>query len=98
MTLRDLHAKAQAQSMDMPSPQRPLTPPVQPTKQVQVPPTKTVAWPCPHCGTPAEVEAVEPSLDGTRTLTYRHCDPCQIWAVPPATIRQPPVWVPRAVQ
>jgi hypothetical protein len=49
-------------------------------------------WPCPHCGTPAEIEAVGPSLDGQRVLTYWHCPPCQTWGVTPDSIRQPPVW------
>ncbi len=53
----------------------------------------TPLWPCEHCGQPAEIEAVEPSRDGTRMLTFWHCEPCQIWAVTPDTLRQPPVWV-----
>ena len=56
------------------------------------------SWPCPHCGAPAEIEAVEPSLDGTRMLTYWHCEPCHTWAVTPDTIRQPPVWVSKREQ
>jgi hypothetical protein len=55
-------------------------------------------WPCPHCGTPAEIEAVEPSRDGTRMLTFWHCEPCQTWAVTPSTLREPPVWVPKTEQ
>ena len=50
-------------------------------------------WPCRHCGRPAEIEAVEPSRDGQRTVTFWCCKPCQTWAVTPDTIRQPPVWV-----
>lgn len=50
-------------------------------------------WPCPHCGRPAEIEAVEPRrLDGV-LLTFWNCQRCQTWAVTPATIREPPVWV-----
>lgn len=55
-------------------------------------------WPCPHCGTPAEIEDVCPSLDGQRTLTLWHCAPCQRWAVTPSTVREPPVWVSRTEQ
>ena len=55
-------------------------------------------WPCEHCGLPAEIEVIEPSLDGQRTLTYWHCDPCQTWGVTPDTLRQPPVWVSRKEQ
>lgn len=55
-------------------------------------------WPCLHCGKPAEIEAVEPSRDGTRMLTFWHCAPCQVWAVTPNTLREPPVWVSRAEQ
>jgi hypothetical protein len=50
-------------------------------------------WLCPHCGQPAEIEAVEPSRDRQRTLTFWRCEPCQIWAVTPSTLREPPVWV-----
>lgn len=60
---------------------------------------KPTPWLCPHCGTPAEVEAVEPSGDGARTLTYWHCERCQIWAVTPSTLREPPTaWVSKAKQ
>jgi hypothetical protein len=55
-------------------------------------------WPCPHCGRPAEIEDVCSSLDGTRTLTLWHCEPCQTWGVTPDTLRQPPVWVSRREQ
>ncbi len=55
--------------------------------------TQATPWPCRHCGNPAEIEAVEPSLDGTRMLTFWHCEPCQIWAVTPDSLKQPPVWV-----
>ena len=66
-------------------------------RQVEQPETAAVqsrpfsAWPCPHCGRPAEIEDVCLSLDGTRRLTLWHCEPCQTHAVTPATIRQPPV-------
>ena len=55
-------------------------------------------WPCPDCGKPAEIEAVCPSLDGTRILTHYHCPPCQTWGVTPNTLREPPVWVSETVQ
>lgn len=54
---------------------------------------KPAPWPCEHCGTPAEIEDVCPSLDGTRMLTLWHCTPCQTWGVMPSTLREPPVWV-----
>ncbi len=53
--------------------------------------TSPTPWPCRHCGKPAEIEAVEPSLDGQRTLTYWRCEPCQTWGVTPSTLREPPV-------
>jgi len=56
------------------------------------------SWPCPHCGNPAEVEDVCPSLDRQRTLTLWQCEPCQTWGVTPDTLRQPPVWTPRTEQ
>ena len=49
-----------------------------------------LAWLCPHCGQPASIDDVFPSLDGERTLTMWHCEPCQVVAVTPDTIRQPP--------
>jgi hypothetical protein len=55
-------------------------------------------WSCPHCGQPAVIEEVCPSLDGLRTLTLWHCDPCQTWGVTPNTVREPPVWVPKTEQ
>lgn len=55
-------------------------------------------WPCRHCGNPAEIEAVEPSLDGQRMLTFWNCQRCQVWAVTLDTLRQPPVWVSRKEQ
>ncbi len=54
---------------------------------------QAASWPCRHCGRPAVIEDVVPSLDGTRTLTLWHCEPCQTWGVTPDTLRQPPVWV-----
>ena len=56
-------------------------------------------WLCPHCGRPAEIEAVEPSLDGARRLTYWTCSRCQVWAVTPSTLREPPsAWVSKKEQ
>jgi len=55
-------------------------------------------WPCTRCGHPAVIEDVCPSLDGQRTLTLRHCDPCQTWGVTPNTLREPPVWVSKREQ
>ncbi|SRR5712692_90089 len=55
-------------------------------------------WPCPHCGKPAVIEDVCPSLDGTRVLTLWHCGPCRTWGATPDTLRQPPVWVSNGVQ
>lgn len=54
-------------------------------------------WPCEHCGNPAEVEDVGPSLDGQRTLTHWYCSACQTWGTTPDTLREPPVWVLRTV-
>ena len=48
------------------------------------------SWPCPHCGREAKIEAVEPSLDGERMLTFWSCEPCQSFAVTPSTIKEPP--------
>jgi hypothetical protein len=48
------------------------------------------SWPCPRCGREATIEAVEPSLDGERMLTFWHCEPCQSYAVTPSTIKEPP--------
>lgn len=56
------------------------------------------AWPCRHCGKPANIETLEPSADGQRMLTFWHCPPCQTWGVTPDSIRQPPVWVSRKEQ
>jgi hypothetical protein len=58
----------------------------------------STSLPCPHCGKPAEIEAVCPSLDGTRMLTLWHCQPCQTWGATPDSIRQPPTWVRKTVQ
>ena len=52
------------------------------------------AWLCRHYGRPATIDDVFPSLDGERTLTMWRCDPCQVVAVTPDAIRQPPMgWV-----
>jgi hypothetical protein len=67
-------------------------------KPVEQQPVGCPPWPCEHCGTPAEIEAVEPSSDGQRMLTYWQCPPCQTWGVTPDTLREPPVWVPRKKQ
>jgi hypothetical protein len=55
-------------------------------------------WPCPHCGRPAEIEAVEPRQDDGVRLTFWNCSSCQTCAVTPATLREPPVWVSRKEQ
>ncbi len=47
-------------------------------------------WPCDKCGRPAVIEAVEPSLNGERVLTFWHCPPCQSYAVTPSTVKEPP--------
>lgn len=57
-----------------------------------------LSWLCPHCGRPAEIEAVEPRKCDGELLTYWNCQPCLTWAVTPATIREPPVWVSRKEQ
>ncbi len=59
-------------------------------EQTESPPSPSPAWLCPHCGQLATIEAVEPSLDGERQLTFWHCLPCQSYAVTPDTIREPP--------
>ena len=59
---------------------------------------KLAPWPCPHCGNSAVIEDVCPSRDGQRTLTLWCCERCQIWAVTPSTLREPPVWVSREKQ
>lgn len=57
------------------------------------------AWPCPHCGQPAEIEDVFPSQDGERTLTMWSCNRCDVVAVTPDAIRLPPMnWVKRTQQ
>jgi hypothetical protein len=71
------------------SAQRPATPLVRPPSSGSEP----SPWPCRRCGKPAEIEAVEPSLDGQRMLTLWNCQRCQVWAVTPSTLREPPVWV-----
>lgn len=56
-------------------------------------------WLCPHCGRVAAIEDVFPSEDGERTLTMWRCDPCEVVAVTPHTIHQPPSgWVKRTEQ
>jgi hypothetical protein len=58
-----------------------------------------VAWLCPHCGHPATIDDVFPSSDGERTLTMWSCDPCEIVAVTPDAIKEPPSgWVKRVKQ
>jgi len=58
----------------------------------------TPPWRCEHCGLPAEIEAVEPRRSDGVLLTYWRCPPCQTWAVTPATLREPPVWVSKKIQ
>jgi len=55
-------------------------------------------WVCPHCGESVEIEAVEPSLDGERMLTFWHCQPCQSYAVTASDQKEPPVWVTKRAQ
>lgn len=63
------------------------------------PVTEAQAWLCPHCGQPATIDDVFPSLDGERTLTMWRCDPCQVVAVTPDAIKEPPSgWVRRTEQ
>lgn len=51
-------------------------------------------WPCPRCGHPASVEDVDWSLDGERRLTFWSCNRCQVVAVTPSDVREPPsAWV-----
>jgi hypothetical protein len=65
-----------------------------PVSHVQV-----ASWLCPHCGRPATIEDVFPSLDGERTLTMWSCEPCQVVAVTPNTIKEPPIgWAPKTKQ
>lgn len=57
------------------------------------------AWLCPHCGQPATIEDVFPSQDGERILTMWSCEPCQVVAVTPNAIKEPPIgWVKRTEQ
>ena len=57
------------------------------------------SWLCPHCGHPAMIENVFPSLDGERTLTMWSCEACQVVAVTPNAIKEPPTgWVSRVKQ
>ena len=59
----------------------------------------TDAWLCPHCGRPAAIEDVFSSLDGERMLTMWSCEPCQVVAVTPNAIKEPPSgWVKRTEQ
>jgi hypothetical protein len=46
--------------------------------------------PCPRCGKEATIEAVEPSLDGERMLTYWRCDACPAAGVKPEPVKEPP--------
>lgn len=57
------------------------------------------SWLCPHCGRPATIEDVFPSSDGERTLTMWSCEPCQVVAVTPDAIKEPPTgWAPKTKQ
>jgi len=65
------------------------------TEQIQEPQN----WPCPYCGHPATIEDVFPSPDGERTLTMWSCEPCQVVAVTPDAIKEPPTgWVSKGMQ
>lgn len=60
---------------------------------------EAASWLCPHCGRPATIEDVFPSLDGERMLTMWSCEPCQVVAVTPDAIKEPPSgWVPKTRQ
>jgi hypothetical protein len=62
-------------------------------------PASPHTWLCPHCGNPVEIEGVGPSRDGTYQLTFWNCEPCQVWAVTPSDLREPPTgWVSKAEQ
>jgi hypothetical protein len=57
------------------------------------------SWLCPHCGHPATIDDMFPSLDGERVLTMWSCEPCQVVAVTPNAIKEPPTgWVPKTRQ
>jgi hypothetical protein len=57
------------------------------------------AWICPNCENPATIDDVFSCLDGEHTLTMWSCGPCQVVAVTPDAIRQPPTgWVKRTNQ
>jgi len=52
------------------------------------------SWLCPYCGRLATIDDVFPALDRERTLTMWSCEPCQVVAVTPNTIKEPPTaWV-----
>jgi hypothetical protein len=60
---------------------------------------KAFPWLCPHCGRPAVIEDVDWSADGERRLTFWSCPPCQVAAVTPSDLREPPTgWVRRTEQ
>jgi len=59
---------------------------------------KPEPWPCEHCGTPAQIEAIEPRESDGVLLTFWHCEPCQTWGVTPATLREPPTFVSKREQ
>ena len=53
-----------------------------------------LTWTCPYCSKPLTIDDVFPSLDGERTLTMWSCDSCQVVAVTPDAIKEPPTrWV-----
>jgi rubrerythrin len=60
--------------------------------------SRGLPWLCSECGNPAEIDEVCPSLDGERTLTLWHCEPCQRYGATPDEVRQPPVWVTKKEQ
>jgi hypothetical protein len=64
----------------------------------QISPPSDPSWTCPHCGRLATIQDVFPSLDGERTLTMWSCEPCQIVAVTPDTVKVPPLWIKRTQQ
>jgi hypothetical protein len=47
-------------------------------------------WLCERCGLPVDIEAVERRRADGVLLTFWCCRGCRLWAVTPATLREPP--------